>query len=83
MAKNPIFRHLGPRYHFLTTRKLISGQNYYRSTQKLKKFDFFAKIFFHQPANIGKNAEISKCVFSNMVLAISLKFCMQIGLMWD
>ena len=45
MVKTPILSHLGPRYRFLTTRKLISGQNYYRSTQTLKKFDFFAKNF--------------------------------------
>ena len=31
-------------------------------------FDFFAKKHFHQSANIGKSAQISKCVFfSKMV----------------
>ena len=48
MVKNPIFRHLGPRYHFLTTRKVISGQKWYRNTNNLENSDFFAekKFFF-------------------------------------
>ena len=46
MAKTPIFDHLESRYQFLTMRKVISGQKYYRNTQNLKKFDFFAKKFF-------------------------------------
>ena len=118
-GQNPIFSHLGPRYHFLIARKLISGQKYYRNAKQLKKSgffakkifrlqntkngqklyfqtfraevsffnhaesdqrskllrkhpkteknDFFAKKNYHQPANIGKSAQISKCVFSKMV----------------
>ena len=34
---NPISSHLGPTYHFLTTREVISGQKYYKNTQKLKE----------------------------------------------
>ena len=45
-AETPIFDHLESRYQFLTMRKVISGQKYYRNTQNLKKFDFFAKNFF-------------------------------------
>ena len=63
MVKNPIFSHLGPRYRFLTTRKLISGQNYYRSTQKLKKFDFFAKIFFSSTCQHWQNCSNFKMRF--------------------
>ena len=73
MDKTPIFSPLGPRYRFLITRKVISGQKYYRNAKELKKSVFFAKKFFHQPANIGKSAKISKCVFSKMVWAISVK----------
>ena len=46
MAQTPIFDHLGSSYQFLTKRKVISGQNYYRNTQDKKKFDFFAKKIF-------------------------------------
>ena len=79
MIKSPILTIRGSRYRFLTTRKVISGQKYHRNTQKLKKSDFFAKKNF-QPGNIGKKAEISNCVFSKIVRAISLKFCMRLGL---
>ena len=46
MAKIPIFDHVESRYQFLTMRKVINGQKYYRNTQNLKKFDFFAKKIF-------------------------------------
>ena len=46
MAKIPIFDHVDSRYQFLTMRKVISGQKYYRNTQNLKNFDFFAKKIF-------------------------------------
>ena len=42
MIKNPISNHLGTRYHFLTTRKLISGQKYYRNNQKMKKYSRYS-----------------------------------------
>ena len=47
MIKSPILTIRGPRYPFLTTRKVISGQKYHRNTQKLKKSDFFAKKIFN------------------------------------
>ena len=38
---------LGARYEYLTMRKLISAQNWYRNIQNLEKSDFFVeKIFF-------------------------------------
>ena len=40
MIKSPIFKNLGPRYHFLTTRKVISDQKYNRNTQRLKNMIF-------------------------------------------
>ena len=49
MDKIPIFSHLGPRYHFLITRKVISGQKYYRNAKKLKKSHFFTQHFFLPP----------------------------------
>ena len=58
MAQTPIFDHLESRYQFLTMRKVISGQKYYRNTKNLKKFDFFAKKFSHHSAHVGKNAQI-------------------------
>ena len=45
MAQTPIFDHLESRHQFLTMRKVISGQKYYRNTQHLNSFEFFAKIF--------------------------------------
>ena len=42
-CKNLFFGHLGPRYLFLTTQKVISGQKYFRNSQNLKKNDFFEK----------------------------------------
>ena len=40
MIKSPIFKNLGPRYHFLTARKIISDQKYNRNTQRLKNMIF-------------------------------------------
>ena len=42
----PIWAMLGARYEFLTMRKVISGQKWYRTTNALEKNDFFVENFF-------------------------------------